>query len=47
MHHDGVHARLLEEDDVAGKVGGERRIAHRVAAIFHHHGLPVVALHIG
>ena len=36
MHHDRVHAGLLEQHDVAGEIGGERRIAHGVTAIFHH-----------
>jgi hypothetical protein len=47
MHDDRVHAGLLDQHDVAGKIGGEHRIAHGVAAILHHHGLAVVALHIG
>ena len=47
MHHDGVHAGLLQERDVARKSLAERRVAHGVAAVFHHDGLVLVALHVG
>src|SRR6185503_18518832 len=46
VHDDGVHAGLLEEHDILGKGGRERRIAHGMAAIFDDDGLPVVALHM-
>ena len=47
MHHDRVHARLLDQHDVAGEGRGKLRVAHGVAAIFHHHRRVVVALHEG
>ncbi len=47
MHHDRVHAGLLDHHDVAGEALGELGIAHGVAAIFHHHRGAVVALHEG
>ena len=37
MHHDRVHACLLDQHDVAGEGRGKLRVAHGVAAIFHHH----------
>ena len=46
MHDDRIHAGLLDEHDVLGEVGGKLGVAHGVAAIFHHHGLLVVALHV-
>ena len=46
VHDDGVHARLLEQHDVLGEGRRQRRIAHGVAAVLDHHGLPVVALHV-
>ena len=47
MHHDRIHPGLLDQHDVAGEVGGKRRVTHGMAAILHHDRLPVVALHIG
>ena len=46
VHDDGVHARLLEEHDVLGEGRRQGRVAHGVAAVLDHHGLPVVALHV-
>ena len=34
-------------DDVAGESLPEAGLAHSVPAIFHHHGLSLVALHVG
>ena len=47
MHDDRVDAGLLEQRDVAGEGLAERGVAHGVAAIFHHDGLVLVALHVG
>ena len=47
MHDDRVHPGLLQQHDVAREILGKLGIAHGMAAIFHHHGLPVVALHVG
>ena len=47
MHHDRLHARLFEHDDVAGEAFGKLRVDHGVAAIFDDHRRLIVALHIG
>ena len=47
MHDDRVDAGLLEQRDIAGEGLAERDVAHGVAAIFHHDGLVLVALHVG
>ena len=47
MHHDRVHAGLLDQHDVPGEACRELGVAHGVAAIFHHHRGAVVALHEG
>ena len=47
MHHDRVDADRLQQHDVLREVLGRTRIAHRVAAIFHHEGLARIALEIG
>ena len=43
----GLTLRLLEQRDVAGKGLAELEVAHGMAAVFHHDGLALVALHIG
>jgi len=47
MDDDRVDAGLLQERDVAGEGAAEFDIAHGMAAIFHHDGLVLVALHVG
>ena len=47
MHHDRLHARLFEHDDVTGEAFGKLRVDHGVAAIFDDHRRLIVALHIG
>jgi hypothetical protein len=44
---DRFHARGLQERDVARESLGELRIAHGVAAVFHHDDLAVVGEHVG
>ncbi len=46
MDDDGLDAGLLQQRDILGETVGERGIAHGVSAIFHHHDLLVVALHV-
>ncbi len=43
VHDDGVHARLLQVDDVLRERVRQRRIAHRVAAELDDDGLVVIA----
>ena len=47
VHHDRVHAGLLEQDHVAREIARDLLVAHGVAAIFHHDGRLVVAQHVG
>ncbi len=47
MDHDRIDPDRAEQDDVAGKGLGQRRLAHRMAAVFHDEGLAGVALQIG
>ena len=47
MHHDGVHAGLLQKRDIAREGTPETDIAHGVAAIFDDDGLVLIALHVG
>ena len=47
MDDDRIDARLLEQRDVAGERLAQADVAHRMAAILHHHGLVLVALHVG
>ena len=47
MHDDRIDAGLLQQRDVAGEGLAELDVAHGVAAIFHHDGLVLVALHVG
>ena len=46
MNDDRLYARLFEQHDVLGKILRGGTVAHRVAAIFDHHDLLVVALHM-
>ena len=47
VDHDRVDADLLEQHHVAREVVGERRRAHRVAAVFDHEGRAGEAPHVG
>ncbi len=46
VHDDRLDARLLEQHDVLGEILRGGTVAHGVAAIFDHHDLLVVALHV-
>ena len=47
VNHDGVDADPLQQDDVVRELRGERGIAHRMPAVFHHEGAPGIDLHVG
>ena len=47
MDHDGVHADLLHQHDVARHEVAQLRIGHGVAAILHDEGGVVVPAHVG
>ena len=47
MHHHRVEAGELQQGDILGEGFAQRRVAHGVAAKFHHHGLVVIAQHVG
>ncbi len=47
MHDHRVDADLLQQGDVAAEIGGQVRLAHGVAAVFHHDGGAGVAAQIG
>ena len=38
MHHDRVDANLLQQCDIAAELMRQILLAHRMAAVFHHHG---------
>jgi len=46
MDHHRIDRGLFQEHDVAGEIARGLLVAHGVAAIFHHHGRLVVALHV-
>jgi hypothetical protein len=46
MHHDRIDRSLLQQHDVAGEFARQIFGAHGMAAVFHHDGRLVVALHI-
>ena len=46
VHHHRVDGGLLHQHDVAGEIARDLLLAHGVAAVFHHDGLLVVALHV-
>src|SRR5690606_38487142 len=46
MHDDGIDAGLLQEGDIGREGFAEFGVTHCVAAIFHHDGLVLVALHV-
>ncbi len=47
VHDDGLEAGEAQERDVLGEGALEGVVGHRVAAVLHHHDLPVVALQPG
>jgi hypothetical protein len=47
VHHDGVHADVLEEHHVAGELLLQLRVGHRGAAVLDHHGLAVELADVG
>ena len=46
MHHDRIHARLLEQNHVTRKITRHLFVAHRMTAIFHHNRGFVIAQHM-
>jgi len=47
MDDDDIDADRLHQHDILGEIARRFRVAHRMAAIFHHKGLARIALHIG
>ena len=47
MDDDGIDPDRLQQHDILGKIARQRRVAHRMATIFHDKGLAGIALHIG
>ena len=46
MHHDRMQANLLQQHDITRKGAGQRRIAHRMTAIFYDDGLAGILPHV-
>ena len=47
VDHHRIYPDGLEQHDILGEIAHRLGIAHRVAAVFHHHDFLVVALHVG